>query len=284
LINYQHQPGLYTTITSDLTAAYNSNRFDANDDNGKVRRVERTLTYLERQDMVLVYDNIETIDRNDKTKWLLHTVNQPIFDQLTQLKGSADNGILSSTNSVASIVNGTSTMRLDILSPQQPQTLVIGGDDYRFYVETDGDDSTLDGHNYAGGAKELKWYDLPQWRLEISPQTQELSSHFLVTLQPRIKSEPANKALRPSRILSTGVNAVQFGELLVLSEPRGDSWQFSLDNKVNALAIFVDKAITLRLESQHLATKSYSLEHGFNYITLPQTLTGKVTLVVGDIF
>jgi len=274
LISFNRQEALYTSITSDLTSAYNSNRYDANGDIGKVRRVERTLAYLERQDMVLVYDNIQTIDNQDKTKWLLHSINKPEFSRERLLEGNQYGGIFTTQGQVAKISTEQSNMRVDILAPQLSQTLVVGGEKYRFYVETDGDDSILNGRNISGGSKEKKWFDLPQWRLEISPQQQTLSTHYLVAMQPRIAQDNM-PVLKPSPVISTGVNATRFGQLLVLSQPRFDKWQLTLDSSVNELVIFVDKAMSLKIGQE---PQRYSLGHGFNYIDLPSELSNKVTL------
>jgi len=223
---------------------------------------------------VLVYDNIQTIDEQDKTKWLLHSINKPTFSRERLLEGNQYGGIFTTQGEVAKISTDESNMRVDILAPQLSQTLVVGGEQYRYYVETDGDDSTLNGRNISGGAKEQKWFDLPQWRLEISPQQQTLSTHYLVALQPRIEQDN-QPVLKPSPVISTGVNATRFGQLLVLSQPRFDKWRLTLDTSVNELVVFVDKALTLKIGNE---PQSYPLQHGFNYIVLPSELTNKVTL------
>jgi len=280
LLKYHHETGLYTAITSDLTAAYNSNRFDNNGGQGKVRRVERTLVYLNRQDMMLVYDNIKTIDPQDKTKWLLHTINKPIFARMRQLTGDDNGGIFTTKGETVTVVNKHSTMRVDILAPEQAKTLVIGGHKYRNYVEIDGDDRELNGRNIAGKPNNKSWFDAPQWRLEISPQQQELATHYLVTLQPRIEHDNA-PVITPTRLMSTGVNATQFNKLLLLSEPRYDNWAVTLDSTVKELVIFVDKALRIKIGQ---AATVFNLEQGFNYLALTNELNGQVSIAIVDEF
>lgn len=278
LVSYDHQANLYTAITSDLTAAYNSNRFDDNNENGKVRRVERTLVYLMPQDMVLVYDRLNTIDPKYKTKWLLHTIKRPQIAKTQLLKGTALSGISSSRQPQINIQNGDSSMRLDILAPVNSETLVIGGDDYRYYVESDGDDAAFDGINFSGGAKEKKWYDLPQWRLEISPEEQTLDTQYLIAMQPRIDSENSKVRL-PKTIVSTAVNATQFDDLLVLSDFHKTRWTLKTDRKILTLAVFVNKEAKLQIDKKDsYQYDKYELEPGFNYISLTEIIDGETTM------
>ncbi len=53
-------------------------------------------------------------------------------------------------------------------------------------VETDGDDSVLDGRNMSGGAAAKPWFDGGDWRLEIQPRAARLRDQFLVALAPGI--------------------------------------------------------------------------------------------------
>ncbi|NRA83248.1 MAG: hypothetical protein HRU22_05565 [Gammaproteobacteria bacterium] len=248
LSRYQFQPNVFTAITADLTASYNSNRFDDNGGKGKVKRVERTLVYVMAQNLMLVYDSLTTTDSAYKTKWLLHTINRPLFDQMLLLKGTRDNGILTTASTHTKIVNGDSSLDLDILLPKQSQTGVIGGPDYRFYVEVDGDDSELDGQNFTQGAKEARWYDLPQWRLEISPLEQATQTHYLIALQPRITADNM-AAIAPIKLDSATVSATVFDNLLVLASFKSAQSQFELEQAVDTLGLFTDKTSVLALKN-----------------------------------
>ncbi len=270
LLNYQYQPDLFTAIRSDLTPAYNSVRYSAPGNKAKIKRVARTFVYLNRFDMVLINDRVLTTEPY-KVKWLLHTVNQPEMVQTTLLKGSNDNGILSSDHKVLLINNGQSTMRMDVLAPEHSNALLIGGDDYRYYVESDGDDAAFNGEIFNQGVQDRPWYDLAKWRIELSGQSKQLDNHFLVALQPRLKGQKL-RAIVPKLIKHPYAGVAVFNELLVISAVKSDALSIPLPGNISTLAIFVERSSLLTFTDTNLRT--VTLNQGFNYIHLTDKAGG----------
>jgi len=68
--------------------------------------------------------------------------------------------------------------------PRDAVLRLIGGESHRFYVEVDGDESELDGENFAAGASARPWFDQGRWRIEIQPPAERARDRFLVLLSP----------------------------------------------------------------------------------------------------
>ena len=172
LIAYAWQPGQFGYVAADLTNAYNSEAFSSPGQKPKLRQAVRALLYLPQPETVLVYDRIIATSAQYQKKWLLHTINKPDLAQTTVLKGTADNGILESPAKDATVTNKTGTMHVQALLPESSRWLLIGGDDYRFYVETDGDQSNgFNGQNPTEGFNKAGYFDTGNWRLELEPTT-----------------------------------------------------------------------------------------------------------------
>lgn len=178
--------GVYSFVSADLTRAYNHPGRDDGGGGGKVRRVVRDLLYLHDDDVVLVRDDVETTDAAYVKKWLLHSVAKPRVAGARVLRGTADDGILESDADLAVIENGGASLVVRRFGPDDAVIRLVGGPGHRFYVETDGDDSVLDGRNMSGGAVAKPWFDGGDWRLEIQPRAARLRDQFLVALAPGI--------------------------------------------------------------------------------------------------
>lgn len=174
----------YTYIQSDLTPAYNNTQYDETGDGGKVSRVQRALLYLNQEDILLVHDRIKTTNPAYRAKWLLHSLNKPQVGNEQALKGSTHNGIILSTSQQALIQEKQSSLKINVLLPQNASMHLVGGSDYRYYVETDGDDTVLDGKNMYSGSKQAPWFEQANWRTEIFSPAQNTTKHFLVALAP----------------------------------------------------------------------------------------------------
>lgn len=267
LINYKYEPSVFTSITTDLTNAYNSIRFDESNSGGKVQRVERTLTYLDALDIIFVYDNVHTTSPSFKVKWLLHTINKPEFKHLSLLKGNDDDGILETSASNGIISNGDSTMRIDILSPELSNTHLVGGPNYKFYVEVDGDDSKLDGTNMET-SKDFKWFENPEWRMEVSPQQSQMNNHFMIAMQPRIV-KLNTKVITPDKTRSSGVQAQIFDNILLVWNMFETRANVELPRAIKYIAFFSNKKRKIKIKSQDIDL-TIPLQLGFNYIELPK--------------
>lgn len=190
----------FVFLASDLTPAYNNAAFDTNRNGGKVSEVTRQLVYLQEEDLLIVYDFVAATDESYTKKWLLHSMGRPETENEQLLVGTRDNGILQSTDAKASIKYKRGALDILRILPQNGVMRKIGGPDYRFYVEADGDDSDLDGRNMDQGVRDEPWYDSGKWRLEIQAQHTQKKDRFLVVLRPRM----AERQLDPiqARVLS----------------------------------------------------------------------------------
>ncbi|MDE1464987.1 hypothetical protein [Spartinivicinus poritis] len=184
----------YSYLYADLTGAYNNSEYDDNSDIGKVNKVTRELFYLREQDQLLIYDTIAATSPAYIKKWLLHSVYKPAVKGLKVIKGKAHNGILTSDASEATITNGNSRLFLKKLLPVNGKLNVIGGPDYRYYVDIDGDGHTWDGINFDQGASDKKWFDSGFWRLELTSTEPKEVEQFLVVLTPRIGKKMVNQS------------------------------------------------------------------------------------------
>jgi len=168
---------------ADLTCAYNSTQFSWPGQKPKIRRAVRALVYLPEPETVLVYDRITSTSAEYPKKWLLHMVNKPESPGVKVLKGEADNGILETADKCLAVTNGKGAMDVQALLPEQSRWLVLGGPDYRFYVETDGDQANrFDGQNPVGGLGRAGYLDEGNWRVELEPTVPAESDDFLVAM------------------------------------------------------------------------------------------------------
>lgn len=186
---YEHKADAYTYIASDLTAAYNNPRHDEGGAGGKVERVRRSLVYVRELDQLVVYDRVQTTDAAFVPKWLLHTASKPSASGLKVLKGQSDNGILETAATSWQVENAEAPMRVQTLLPKAARTLLIGGKDYRYYVDIDGDAATLDGQNMDDGEHRAKWFEQAGWRLEVAAAMPSQSQRFLHVLSPGVDTD-----------------------------------------------------------------------------------------------
>ena len=71
-------------------------------------------------------------------------------------------------------------------------------------MESDGDDSVLDGENFSAGAALDSWFDVGMWRIEIQPSTPRIEDEFLIVLSPSL-DKPRSDSPKP--LLINGVDA-----------------------------------------------------------------------------
>lgn len=223
--------GDYAYVAADLTGAYDNTRYDAGGSGGKVSRVRRELLYLFGEDRLLVHDDVTATDPAYTKKWLLHTVERPEAQGLEVLRGGAEDGILQGPHPEATVHNGRGWLHVRALYPRDAVLRLVGGPDYRFYVEADGDDSDLDGKNFSQGADLRPWFDIGDWRIEIQPGAPRKRDQFLVSLKPGLDGPPKDRVERleteseASEALITDSSVVIFsrtarGEPLAFALPR----------------------------------------------------------------
>lgn len=186
IIDYEHAPGRFTYVASDLTDAYNTPRHDSGGQGGKVTRVMREWVHLADEDRLLIHDDVASVQAGYVKKWLLHTVNKPQAEGLVPRKGTVDNGILETRSDSVRVSAARGRLLVRRLLPEDGVIRLLGGPDYRFYVETDGDDAVLDGANMTEGIRDQPWFDAGSWRMEMQPVRPGVRDHFLVALSPSL--------------------------------------------------------------------------------------------------
>ncbi|NOZ52938.1 MAG: hypothetical protein GXP08_07310 [Gammaproteobacteria bacterium] len=273
LLHFQNSDADFVYINSDLTDAYNTPRYDEGGSRGKVSLVLRQLLYLTQEDVLVVHDSITATDASYVKKWLLHTANRPKIDGLQVLKGSIDNGILESGVGKALIKNNDSYLSLQRFHPADARLRLVGGSDYQYYVEYDGDDSDLDGKNFTKGAVNKPWFDVGRWRIEIQPAIARKKDHFLVVLSPSLL-EPREQVVNSLQSAGNGrgllsknfvvlfVDTISAGKLTFKSpSDKTQLLVFGLPEKSDVIVSNGENEITLRSNSNGIV--KYKWRAGF---------------------
>lgn len=280
LRRYGVQDGLYDYFDADLSDAYNTPAYDAGGSGGVVERVWRELLYLPGEDRLFVHDRVRSVRADYTKKWLLHLPERPQVDGLRLLRGSTDNGILESSAALAVERRTGATLSIRRLLPADAKLRLIGGPDYRWYVEADGDDATLNGINATAGAPAAQpWFDQADWRIEIQPGAARLDDEFLVVLSPSLDgvrddvqallagSDNVSGALTPDSAVVFVERGAQHEALFTL--PAGQRRLFLLG---------LPEFVTATLE---IAGRSYPLDidrNGVGVLDLPQGTAASVRL------
>lgn len=183
---WNHQPDAFTYAATDLTGAYNRPEHDAGGSGGKVRSVKREFVYLPREDMLILRDRIVSVKPQYTKKWLLNTITRPGIGNAKVLKGTVTDGIMESTATIARVENGKGRLIVQKILPRESVIRLVGGANHKFYVETDGDETKLDGRNIGDAPKPRRWFDDSSWRIEIQPTKPAIEDEFLVALIPSI--------------------------------------------------------------------------------------------------
>lgn len=216
-----HHPR-FVYVASDLTGAYNNTHYDDNERGGKVERVERSLVYLTKEDAVVIYDRVTAVHVDFTKKWLLHSWAKPETAQERVLVGDQDNGILESKDRRAVIRREGAALQVYALLPQEAVLRKVGGPDYRYYVEVDGDDEDLDGTNMEAGASEQPWFDAGLWRLEIQPAEKRKADRFLVGLKPGLAGDEGSLPGTPVLVDAGAAEGLLWGQAVVLFGKEGN--------------------------------------------------------------
>jgi hypothetical protein len=224
------QPGRdFTYVCGDLTKAYTNSKSGTGDTSARSKRVRkmlRSLVYLP-PDHLLVFDQVESFNKDFKKRWLLHTIEEPRTEgNLTAVEraGQAfrftawDKRLKNAITATAGhaffkehpdckFYNGyqpqlyqyDGVMFVRTLLPENAEIVKVGGD---------GKECWLDGVNHDGaegsevGAKGKKVGFRPytgegeagRWRLEVSPAAPAENDLFLHVIQVGLKSKDAKPA------------------------------------------------------------------------------------------
>lgn len=191
-------PGKFDYVSADITPSYNSVIYAEQGCKPKVSLVTRQFLYVRPQDIFIIYDRVNVTNPEFTPKFVLHVPSKPFSESERLLLGnSVDNGIIETTNRIF-ISENTSGGRLShlVLLPESARTLKIGGTNYCFYVEQDGNQQNgFNGTNidikrdikkeYL--AKLQKW-----WRIEVEPVTPSIENRFMNVLVPQLKTDVSN--------------------------------------------------------------------------------------------
>jgi len=281
LLNYAAKNSEYNYISVDLTGSYNNTFFDDNQQGGKLKKITRQFVYFPKDDQIVVYDHVVATHPEYTKKWLLHTVKQPRVNGLKVLKGSRSNGILESKQTIAIVQNQQSYLKVTRIMPEEAVIRVVGGKDYRYYVEADGDDKKLDGSNFEQGGFSKPWFDNGNWRLEIQPSVPSFEDEFLVVLSVSTDS-PSRILIKRVKTDSKKVSALIVGKILVVfvrNSKKGEM-NFSISNPVQKLMVFgLNEKSAVKL-SHHSKFWQNLAENGVASLPLNGHLTGKFTLTI----
>ena len=211
----------YVYIKSDLTPSYSDK---------KAKSVMRELVYLKKPDLLVVHDIVESTRKEYTKKWLLHTWSKPATAHENILKGTASNGILETTDKTALITYNTGKLHVETVLPENSLIRKIGGPDYRYYVETGGDDTVLDGRNMDSGAEEKPWFDAGMWRMEIQSRDPVARIEFLVILKPfsdDAESQPSYQMSEDKKATTLQIN----DSTLVFSKNSRESFTYAAQHR-----------------------------------------------------
>jgi len=134
--------------------------------------------------------------------------------------------------------NGRGYLKVDSVYPRDAVVRLVGGPEYQYYVDIDGDDRSFDGENFRKGSKQAPWFDNGLWRLELQPGHQRERDHFLVVLSPSLDSPSSDRAA----LLKTNSNAAwgvaERDALVVFTKmPMGRPLKFDIPGEQSRLYV-----------------------------------------------
>ncbi len=190
LLAYASEPGIATYIETDITRAYNSTRYAASGNKGKVKRVTRALLYLYAEDSLIVRDQVITTDPSYQARWVLHTYEKFESSNHAVIKGQLNDGVLQTPldNKGLTTRHQAGVLRMTVLQPSVDQITQIGGKNHKYYIEAGSEGVTSIVDNYVEGSSDQPWFEQPLWRTEIRYPYETTTQDFMVVLQPDILS------------------------------------------------------------------------------------------------
>lgn len=280
LLHFENAKGQYAYIEADLTSAYNTPAHDEGGTGGKVSLVRRSLLYLYRQDRLVVFDDVISTRASYTKKWLLHTILKPDVKNLAVLKGRPDDGILQSASHEAIVHNGHGYLQIRSVYPRDSIMRLVGGPDYRYYVDIDGDDRTFDGKNFYKGAKIAPWFDNADWRLELQPGHARKHDHFLVVLSPSLDHPRQGDV---TRIATSPDSAWGFADarsiVLFTDLQKEQGLKFQVPGEQTQLYIIgLPPAVMATLKSGEKTVHGHSSNSGVLSVALPNGIGHSIVL------
>jgi len=175
---------------AELTPAY-TNVYSGNGTfSHRTHRVEnywRTLVYDRQNDIIIIFDNIESTDASFIKRSLIHTMEQPMRTPL---------GFTTQVPPHKKPDRSGGKMEVNILFPKNPNVDILGGPSAEFLV--DGVNYNEQGEVWRRVKKRRVNPPEPgQWRVEISPKTAQKADRFLIALKPLAAGQPSNLLITP---------------------------------------------------------------------------------------
>jgi len=183
---FEHQPGAYTFVEADLTAAYNTPQHDEGGQGGKVHRMVRRLLYLRRLDRFLIQDRIHAVDPAYQGAFLLQSMVRPKTGPVMVYRGTEGDGIMAVAGDSLQFRNKRGRLQMQSLLPRQREILLIGGAKHPFWTDQDGDANTLDGRVEGHNSHQWDVFDFARWRVEIRHTEPAYKQQFLTLLSPSL--------------------------------------------------------------------------------------------------
>jgi VanZ family protein len=188
IVRYGDRDGI-TVAVSDITPAYTNALSGKGTFSHRTRRVERVwrvFTYDRVDDVVVVYDEVVATTASFRKRWLLHTESEPVVQGrrfVAEVAPGRGPG------------RGGGRLQGEVLLPRAATWHAVGGPGFEFYV---------DGRNYDEGGKLAAVFDRDaphrsepgRWRLELMPDADAATDHFLVVLLPSRLGERAPHGVR----------------------------------------------------------------------------------------
>jgi VanZ family protein len=174
-----------TVAVADITPAYTNKLSGEKTFSARTRRVERAwrvFGYDRIDDVVVVYDDVESNDASFRKRWLLHTVERP------EVGG---NRFVVTIPPEQGAGRGGGRLEGHVLLPERHVLSVVGGPGFEFFV---GD------ANYDEGGRvraKMRRTGVPGpepggWRIELAPVEAHLTDRFLVVMLPARLSDAAS--------------------------------------------------------------------------------------------
>lgn len=188
----------YTYIKGELAEAYSD----------KVKSYKRSFVFLNLKNKfvpaaLIVFDRVESSNKDFKKTWLLHCVQEP------EIKKNISTIIRNEKGYNGQLVNTT-------LLPEEDNLIInkIGGEENAYSVN---------GKNYPQGAiRQNCSNDNAMWRLEISPKSCSKVDNFLNVMQVMDYSANESKALVVEKIEIKKLVGTKIGDRMVLFSKNGD--------------------------------------------------------------
>jgi len=190
------QKPAYTYLKGDISRAYTQ----------KVKNHQRSFVFLNLDNAqvpaaLIVYDYIVSSNKDFKKTWLLHCMQEPVFN------GNVCTSVTNENGYRGKLVN---TVLLPL--PQNTVLEKVGGEGKEFYVG---------GTNYASKLRaENNSSDEALWRVELSPKTPSETDVFLNVMQ--IMDAENTQLLPVEKIDTESMTGVQIGDRIVLFAKNGN--------------------------------------------------------------